>query len=160
MKRNKINDYSFVDQFHYIDPNNYISKLDATIDHVIFGRRGSGKTTLLQKSIKRHSDKNNCVLIDCEILKSESELSIIISFIEKISESIKSQIDREHLKKLSTKKFMNTNCLSRKFVDKEKRDDITNAYNNYRFLAEISNILTLHMMSISKVDDVVEFDFE
>lgn len=93
MKRNKINDYSFVDQFHYVDPNGYISKLDIPVDHVIFGKRGSGKTTLMQKSISNHKKLNTCVVIDCESNKRNSETNILIAILKQIIILISNETD-------------------------------------------------------------------
>lgn len=154
--RNKISDYEYVKELNYIDPNGYLEKLDNNIDHVVFGRRGSGKTTLLQKSIDRKLDKDICILSDCESLKDDTQITILIKLIQKTLKGMLNNINE--LEYLTMKKKYKHQCkgLTSIFYKIFKIDTIKDTYENLNYIYIMLNFFNNSLYELLEMENEIE----
>ncbi|CEG02205.1 hypothetical protein [Bacillus sp. B-jedd] len=144
IKRRKIIDYKDISNLNYVDVNNNLRKLKIYNNHLIYGRRGSGKTTLMMKALNESSLlKNIDVIVDAQILKSDSDLDIVIQLIEKILnrliESLNEEEDIElaNAYKKETKSFKG---IIKKIFKKQEKS-ILHRFEEYQELIYVLGIL-------------------
>lgn len=161
VRRRKVVDFKNPDDIHYLDPFDNLSKIKASNNHLVLGRRGCGKTTLLLTTMK-DNNLDFILPLDCQVYREWSSEKTIIEILSTFIDKLKIKtLDSESYKRAKNEYEKENKGIVNWFKRKFYKQEVTYTYDKYLWL--LSSLKNLHFF-INKLkelpDDPVQINIK
>lgn len=158
IRRRKIVDYKYIEELHYVDPDDNLSKLSIHNNHLIFGRRGSGKTTLVLATLREN--KNDIPSVqDAQSIKDYDSNSILIRIVLKTLLDVKEQFleqSYDKTKKEYLEQFKGFSGILRWFIRK-RNNNVKEDYLKSEVFLQLLNKTIESFQTLKDMPEVITY---